>query len=516
MGHDSADSSLKVYKVVESVIREASIEMLILGELPLSFIESVAWRHFCSKAKLYKPVSRRTSTREIVMLYVKKKASMKKILGKNKQRLSLTTDIRVSNNTGDSYMVITAHFVDANWQLKKMILGFKHVIDHKGGTICKVLLECLDEWDIRRVFCITVDNATANSTAMNKFKKAMKLIGDDALILKGEYMHLRCAAHILNLIVKEGLHKVNASVAVIRNGIQFVRSSTNRLKSFDLCCDAGKISRGSNYVTSHKMYNETVNIARNLTALNTNPMSDEGLKKKAIAMIGKLKKYWDPFGEEVEMNRLVMIATVFDPRKKMKFVELCFARMYGSGSVQAVLLFESVIQIMKDLYDEYSRASLVRKNNGSDSMAYSQSHGTWSQSQEQVNMERTINPKGHQLEDMENLFDEIVKETGIHKSSNELDLYLNEAVETPQLLKGIEYDVLSWWKLNSGKFPVLSLIAKDIFAMQVSSVASESAFSTSGRVLDTIQKLLNTLHDQEEEDELMREFDPKFYIHGFE
>ena len=227
---------------------------------------------------------------------------------------------------------------------------------------------------------------------------------------------------------------------------------------------------GSNYVTSHKMYNETVNIARNLTALNTNPMSDEGLKKKAIAMIGKLKKYWDPFGEEVEMNRLVMIATVFDPRKKMKFVELCFARMYGSGSVQAVLLFESVIQIMKDLYDEYSRASLVRKNNGSDSMAYSQSQGTWSQSQEQVNMERTINPKGHQLEDMENLFDEIVKETGIHKSSNELDLYLNEAVETPQLLKGIEYDVLSWWKLNSGKFPVLSLIAKDILAMVVGGI----------------------------------------------
>ena len=26
---------------------------------------------------------------------------------------------------------------------------------------------------------------------------------------------------------------------------------------------------GSNYITSHKMYNETVNIARNLTALNT-------------------------------------------------------------------------------------------------------------------------------------------------------------------------------------------------------------------------------------------------------
>ena len=96
---------------------------------------------------------------------------------------------------------------------------------------------------------------------------------------------------------------------------------------------------GSNYFNSHKMYNEIINMARNLTTLNTDTFFDEQLKKKAIAMLGKLKKYWDTFGEEVEMNKLVMVATVFDPRKKMKFVELCFARMYGSGSVQAVLLF---------------------------------------------------------------------------------------------------------------------------------------------------------------------------------
>jgi len=83
---------------------------------------------------------------------------------------------------------------------------------------------------------------------------------------------------------------------------------------------------GSTYVTSHKMYNEIINMARNLTTLNTYTFSDEQLKKKAIAMLGKLKKYWDPFGEGVEMNRLVMVATVFDPRKKMKFVELALER----------------------------------------------------------------------------------------------------------------------------------------------------------------------------------------------
>lgn len=73
---------------------------------------------------------------------------------------------------------------------------------------------------------------------------------------------------------------------------------------------------------------------------------------------------------------------------------------------------------------------------------------------------------------------------------DELDIYLKEAVENPDLMLGMEYDVLSFWKRNSTKFPVLSLIAKDVLALQVSSVASESAFSTSGRLIDPSRSCL--------------------------
>ncbi|CAL9223662.1 unnamed protein product [Arabidopsis halleri] len=206
---DGVVGNVRVSKVSKLVVSEASNEMLVIGELSLSFIESLAWRHFCSKVNLYRPHSRRTDTRDIVEHYVKKKAAMKKILGNNKQRLSLTTNIWVSNNIGGSYMVITTHFVNVNWELKNMIIGFKNVFDYKGGTICKVFLDFLVEWDIKRVFCIIVDNATSNSSPMTKFKKAMKLIGDDALILKREYLHLRCATNILNLVVMEGLQEVD-------------------------------------------------------------------------------------------------------------------------------------------------------------------------------------------------------------------------------------------------------------------------------------------------------------------
>ncbi|XP_056860070.1 zinc finger BED domain-containing protein RICESLEEPER 2-like [Raphanus sativus] len=142
-------------------------------------------------------------------------------------------------------MVITSHFIDASWQLKKLILGFKYVIDHKGQTISNVLLECLAEWGIERVFCITVDNATANTSAIRRFHSQFREVDPDALVLDGNFLHMRCSADIINLIAKEGLAEVGENVLAIRNAIQYVRSSTPRLNAFDLRVTSGRMSRGS-------------------------------------------------------------------------------------------------------------------------------------------------------------------------------------------------------------------------------------------------------------------------------
>ncbi|GKB33825.1 zinc finger BED domain-containing protein RICESLEEPER 2-like protein [Tanacetum coccineum] len=45
------------------------------------------------------------------------------------------------------------------------------------------------------------------------------------------------------------------------------------------------------------------------------------------------------------------------------------------------------------------------------------------------------------------------------------------------------YDVLGFWKANESTFPIISQMARYILSVQATSVASESAFSTSGRVL---------------------------------
>lgn len=62
----------------------------------------------------------------------------------------------------------------------------------------------------------------------------------------------------------------------------------------------------------------------------------------------------------------------------------------------------------------------------------------------------------------------------------ELERYLDDGL-VPLDTKG--FNVLDWWKVAGTRYPTLRRIARDIYAVPVTTVASESAFSTSGRVL---------------------------------
>lgn len=48
----SEEGNLKLKKVAERMVREATNELIVLGELPLAFIESEAWKHFCKKVRM--------------------------------------------------------------------------------------------------------------------------------------------------------------------------------------------------------------------------------------------------------------------------------------------------------------------------------------------------------------------------------------------------------------------------------------------------------------------------------
>ncbi|GJS67393.1 zinc finger BED domain-containing protein RICESLEEPER 2, partial [Tanacetum coccineum] len=83
-----------------------------------------------------------------------------------------------------------------------------------------------------------------------------------------------------------------------------------------------------------------------------------------------------------------------------------------------------------------------------------------------------------------------VDATSSYETETELDRYLREP--KIELRKGQSLDILQWWKVNGPRFPIVSKMARDILAIQISTVASEAAFSTGGRVLDPYRTRLST------------------------
>jgi hypothetical protein len=71
----------------------------------------------------------------------------------------------------------------------------------------------------------------------------------------------------------------------------------------------------------------------------------------------------------------------------------------------------------------------------------------------------------------------------------DLDIYLEKDV----LLSGIEtdFDALTWWKCNALKYRILSKMERDILAVPISTVASESSFNPGGRVVEPYRASLS-------------------------
>lgn len=75
---------------------------------------------------------------------------------------------------------------------------------------------------------------------------------------------------------------------------------------------------------------------------------------------------------------------------------------------------------------------------------------------------------------------------------NELDVYMKDKPIrwVDPTGKSLQFDILSWWKANQVTYHILSRLAHDVLAVQVSTVASECAFSSSGRVVSKYRSRL--------------------------
>ncbi|KAL5552941.1 hypothetical protein UlMin_040342 [Ulmus minor] len=165
-------------------------------------------------------------------------------------------------------------------------------------------------------------------------------------------------------------------------------------------------------------------------------------------------KYWDV------THGIMTVASILDPRYKMKLIEYFFPRIYGEHYVAKIVRLQTICAA---LVREYKIKYHVDDENYYSSPVPSRSDVTLD---EYVDL----------LSDYD-LF--VSRTTPIDLGKSELDKYLEE----PVMPRSTEFDILIWWKTSGIKYHLLSSIARDILAIPVTTIASESAFSTGGRVV---------------------------------
>ncbi|KAI5335682.1 hypothetical protein L3X38_025816 [Prunus dulcis] len=438
-------------------------------------------------------------------------------------------------------------------------------------------------------FSFVEDNVAANTKAIEYVRKKINGWKDSNSVLGGVHMHMRCSAHIINLIVKEGLKRLESSIVAIRNAVKFVRSSPSRLSYFKMCVETEKIEckglvvmdvptrwnstylmldaalkfrkafdrmgddpdssylmyfkeeegdderiegiegsgkrkgksktnkrvgppsdedwekavtimmflktfydvtlkiSASLHPTSHSTFHDLLAIDGEIRKLNrydvTIPLEerttmDTLLNDMAASMKKKYDKYW---GELHKVNPFLIIGVVIDPRFKLRNLKHIFEEIFENDPTCDRLVAQKtneVKQLLMNMYEVYKTSS----NNMGATSTTNESGGSTNNE-----TDSSLVFGGRERKTMMEKWKKIQQESENVVITHEVDRYLLDPLESIDE----EFDILGWWRINGLKYPTLASIAKDVLAIPTSIIASESCFSTSGRVIDSFRSSLS-------------------------
>ena len=167
---------------------------------------------------------------DIVALFNKRRQALIEEMNSGTFNVALTSDIW-SGRVKEDYLSIVIHYTDSDWVIQKRIIGFRLVdTSHTSTAICECILNVLVDYVLtERVIEVTLDNAAANSLAIDFLRPLVKGFHE-------ELFHQQCACHIINLIVKSGLKRIQEPIQKIRDSIKYLNAKNSRIQSWGQTC----------------------------------------------------------------------------------------------------------------------------------------------------------------------------------------------------------------------------------------------------------------------------------------
>lgn len=499
-------------------------QMIILHGYPLTMVEHHGFKIFVKNLQpLFDLVSVNGVEADCMEIYEKEKQNMYEVLDKLSGKISLGANILKAS--GDiHYLCLTSHYIDQAWELQKKILNFV-ILDpsHSEDMLSEIIMTCLMDWDIdRKLFSMSLDCCPTNDNIMCRIRD--RLSQNRFLLCDGQLFDIRCAANLVNMMVQDALEALSETTHKIRESIRYVKSSQAMQEKFNemaqrvrvesqkcLCLDnplrwnliylmleaalehkeafslmqehdpayvicpsdtewerAGAIAgylklfievthvlTRSKYPTANIYFPEICDIHLHLIDLCNS--SDIFVNSLARKMKSKFDEYWK------KCNLALAIAAILDPRFKMKLVEYYYSKIYGSN---ATIHIDAISESMKALFNEHAICSpLASLDQG---LSW-QVGGNGRPTAGNYSRDRLVG------------FDKFLHETSQSQSvKSDLDKYLEE----PLFPRNVDFNILNWWKVHAPKYPILSMMARNVLGIPMSKVALDSAFNIEGRVLD--------------------------------
>ena len=124
-------------------------------------------------------------------------------------KVSIALDAWTSPNRL-TFLAIVAYYITPNWEYRHVLLGFEELSgQHTGENFAGVVRKVLQQFKIEnKVFAVTTDNAKNNDTMTATLVESLS---ESIEHYDYELYHIRCLAHVVQLVVKEFMDNIKAS-----------------------------------------------------------------------------------------------------------------------------------------------------------------------------------------------------------------------------------------------------------------------------------------------------------------